>query len=105
MMAGKDQDAEPVGTVQLRLVDPALNKFRVYCLAESESLFGEPSLFITWGRMGHKCRVRLEVFADRQALQRRRRELLARRRRHGYQRIYAGGGFMAIEASMSYRWT
>lgn len=95
MRAEIDQDAEAVGLMHLRLVDPARNCFRVYCLAESESLFGEPSLFIIWGRIGQRCRVRVEVFPDQKALRRRRSELLARRRRHGYQRIFWRGGFMA----------
>jgi predicted DNA-binding WGR domain protein len=90
MRATSKEAVDVVGVMHLRLVDPARNRLRVYCLAESESLFGEPSLFITWGRIGHQCRVRIEVFPDREALARRRRELLARRRRHGYSRVSKG---------------
>ena len=75
-------DAEDL---ELRLVDPAKNRFRLYGLTECRTLFGELCLRIVWGRIGNRrLRERSEVFDDRAAMLRRRDELLGRRRRHGY---------------------
>jgi predicted DNA-binding WGR domain protein len=74
--------------IELRLVDPAKNKFRLYGLTECRTLFGELCLRVAWGRIGHRrLQERSEVFDDESQLQRRRAELLARRRRHGYQLV------------------
>jgi predicted DNA-binding WGR domain protein len=71
--------------LELRLVDPAKNRFRIYGLTECRTLFGELCLRIVWGRIGNRRqRERSEVFDDRAAMLRRREELLGRRRRHGY---------------------
>jgi predicted DNA-binding WGR domain protein len=70
---------------ELRLVDPTKNRFRIYGVTECRTLFGELCLRIVWGRLGNRrLRERSEIFADRASLQRRRNELLGRRRRHGY---------------------
>ena len=71
--------------LELRLVDPARNRARLYGITECVTLFGEMCLRIVWGRIGNRhLRERSEVFETREALERRRRELLARRRQHGY---------------------
>lgn len=70
--------------IELRLVDPTKNRHRLYGMTESRTLFGEPCLLIAWGRIGHRLRARTETFGDPTSLDRRRRELLARRRRRGY---------------------
>jgi predicted DNA-binding WGR domain protein len=70
--------------IELRLVDPKANRFRVYGITETRTLFGEACLVLAWGRIGHALKRRTEVFTDGVALERRRRELLARRRRRGY---------------------
>ena len=70
--------------VELRLVDPAKNRFRLYGMTECRTLFGEACLIIAYGRIGHRLRKREEMFGDELALERRKRALLARRRRHGY---------------------
>jgi predicted DNA-binding WGR domain protein len=70
--------------IELRMVDPARNRFRLYGPTECRTLFGEPCLVIGWGRIGHRLRSRTEVFADRDLLEHRRNALLARRRRNGY---------------------
>jgi predicted DNA-binding WGR domain protein len=71
--------------LELRLVDPSRNRFRIYGLTECRTLFGELCLRIAWGRIGNRrLQERSETFADRVSLMRRRRELLARRERHGY---------------------
>jgi predicted DNA-binding WGR domain protein len=70
--------------IELRMVDPAHNRFRLYGLTECRTLFGEPCLIIGWGRIGHRLRRRTEVFADYGLLEHRRSALLARRRRNGY---------------------
>jgi predicted DNA-binding WGR domain protein len=78
-------DADDLRDLELRLVDPAKNRFRIYGLTECRTLFGELCLRIVWGRIGNRRpRERSEVFTDRAALERRREELLGRRRRHGY---------------------
>jgi predicted DNA-binding WGR domain protein len=71
--------------VELRLVDPSRNRFRIYGLTECRTLFGELCLRIVWGRIGNRrLRERSEIFPDRETLVRRRRELFGRRERHGY---------------------
>jgi predicted DNA-binding WGR domain protein len=70
--------------IELRLVDPQANRFRVYGISETRTLFGEACLVLAWGRIGHALKQRTEIFADGVALDRRRRELLGRRRRRGY---------------------
>jgi len=71
--------------VELRLIDPARNAFRLYGLTACRTLFGEPCLRIQWGRIGNRrVRERSETFKDGEALEHRRAELLARRRQHGY---------------------
>lgn len=71
--------------LELRLIDPVKNRFRLYGVTECRTLFGELCLRIVWGRIGNRrLRERSEVFADRSALLRRRDELLGRRKRHGY---------------------
>jgi predicted DNA-binding WGR domain protein len=69
--------------VELRLIDTERNRYRLYGMTECRTLFGEPSLLIAWGRIGHRLRTRSEMFADGIDLERRRRSLLARRRRSG----------------------
>ena len=71
--------------MELRLVDPAKNRYRLYGLTVCRTLFGEWCLRIVWGRIGHRrLRERSEMFRDENALERRRRELLLRRQRRGY---------------------
>ena len=78
-------DTDDLRDLELRLVDSAKNRFRIYGLTECRTLFGELCLRIVWGRIGNRRpRERSEVFADHSALERRRDELLSRRRRHGY---------------------
>lgn len=80
-----ERTVDDVQDLELRLVDPATNRFRIYGLTECRTLFGELCLRIVWGRIGNRRpRERSEVFADRDALARRRDELLGLRRRHGY---------------------
>lgn len=75
---------EPPADVELRLVDPARNRFRMYAVTECRTLFGEHALEIAWGRIGRPPRRRMETFGTHDELARRRRALLAVRRRHGY---------------------
>ena len=82
-MIAADETAEDI---ELRSIDPARNRFRVFGITECVTLFGEHCLRIVWGRAGNRrMRERSEVFADRTLLQRRREELLRRRRSHGYE--------------------
>jgi len=79
-------DRPPEIDVELRLIDPKRNAFRLYGLTTTVTLFGERCLRIQWGRIGNRrVRERTETFRDDAALHRRRDELLERRRRHGYQ--------------------
>jgi predicted DNA-binding WGR domain protein len=71
-------------SVDLCLIEPSQNRFRRYRVEAGRTLFGEPYLIIEWGRIGKRLRRREEVFGDDRELERRRGELLARRRRHGY---------------------
>jgi predicted DNA-binding WGR domain protein len=71
--------------IELRLVDCARNRLRLYGVTECRTLFGELCLRVQWGRIGHRrLRERSETFSDARALEQRRSELLGRRRRHGY---------------------
>jgi predicted DNA-binding WGR domain protein len=71
--------------VELRLIEPAQNRYRVYRLTECRTLFGELCLRVVWGRIGHRRhRERSEVFATGEARTARRDALLLRRERHGY---------------------
>lgn len=72
-----------VGSI-LRSVEPARNRFRFYRMWEQANLFGGLDLLIAWGRIGKAPRERTEHFEGPAALDHRARELLARRRRHGY---------------------
>jgi predicted DNA-binding WGR domain protein len=71
-------------SIELRSIDPKRDRARHYYLATCRSLFGEPALLITWGRIGRPPRARLETFESMTKLTKRRTELLARRRAHGY---------------------
>jgi predicted DNA-binding WGR domain protein len=71
--------------IELRLIEPSRNAFRLYGLTVCKTLFGELCLRIQWGRIGNRrVRERSETFSAADALERRRSELLARRRQHGY---------------------
>lgn len=76
--------------LEFRLVDLERNRFRLYGLTEARTLFGEACLVIAWGRIGTTLRVRTETFEDDKSLERRRRELVARRRRKGYVEVDPG---------------
>ncbi len=71
----------------LCLIDPHRNKFRSYSITEQANLFGGRDLIVTWGRIGKPQRRRDERFTSGEDLERRKGELLARRRRHGYTRL------------------
>ena len=70
--------------LEFRQIDPSRGRARRYHLARGRSLFGECSILITWGRIGRPARVRVETFTNEAKLRTRWRELLARRRAHGY---------------------
>lgn len=75
-------------SIHMRLFDPAHDKLRLYALHEQMTLFGCPELLIEWGRLGHKQRLRIERFESRLQLDKRKHELLLRRRRHGYVEVH-----------------
>ncbi len=69
-----------VFSVELRSVDRERNRFRVYRMWLQPTLFGGFDLVIEWGRIGARLRRRSENFTAE-----RWDELVARRRRHGYE--------------------
>jgi predicted DNA-binding WGR domain protein len=71
--------------MELRSVEPGLNRYRRYCLSVQFGLDGGGELIIAWGRIGRPMRSRVERFMSGAALERRYRALLARRYRHAYQ--------------------
>lgn len=71
--------------IALKLIDPKRNCFRQYTITECKTLFEEHALLISWGRIGKAPRTRCEVFASENDRARRRAQLLAARRAHGYQ--------------------
>jgi predicted DNA-binding WGR domain protein len=75
---------EAGSSIELRSVDPKRDRARHYHLSNCRSLFGELALLITWGRIGRPPRARIETFESLAELTKRRTELLARRRAHGY---------------------
>jgi len=78
------QLTQPPHEATLRHIDPKRARARSYHLRTCRSLFGEPAILITWGRIGRRPRVRLETFASPVDLEARWCELLARRGAHGY---------------------
>lgn len=60
---------------------------RVYGITEAPTLWTPHGLYIVWGRSGWPLRRRIETFDDRAALERRRRQLVKTRLRHGYVEI------------------
>jgi predicted DNA-binding WGR domain protein len=78
------QEPNNKNAVELRQIDSRRRRARRYHMAPARSLFGEPGLLITWGRIGQKPRLRFEAFASEAELDARWCELLARRRAHGY---------------------
>lgn len=95
MSAENAQVSEPGGRtidmVDLRLIEPAQNRRRVWRVTEQLTLFGEVELVIEWGRIGHKLRRRTESDPSG-GIARRRAELLARRRRNGYLPVTSNRG-------------
>jgi predicted DNA-binding WGR domain protein len=71
--------------LEFRQIDPTRRRARRYHLCECRSLFGERAILIVWGRIGRPARARLETFETEAKLEDRWRELLARRKAHGYQ--------------------
>jgi predicted DNA-binding WGR domain protein len=71
--------------MELRSVDPELNRYRRYCLSVQFGLDGGGELIISWGRIGRRMRSRVERFSSGTALERRYGALLARRHRHAYE--------------------
>ena len=79
--------------VEMCLVDPLRNRFRVYGMTVCRTLFGELCLRIAWGRVGsRRLRERSETFHDAAALEQRRAQLVALRRQHGYEARRGGEG-------------
>ena len=70
--------------MELRIEDPVRRRERLYGMTECRTLFGETCLMIAWGVVGRSLRRRTELFADETELARRRKKLLARRKRAGY---------------------
>lgn len=70
--------------VELRRVNRDKDCHRRYHISLCHSLFGDPMLLVTWGRIGRVPRTRVETFDDSTARAQRRTELLARRSAHGY---------------------
>lgn len=60
---------------------------RVYGITDAPTLWTLHGLYIVWGRTGFPLRRRIETFDDRAALERRWRQLVNVRRRHGYVEI------------------
>ena len=70
--------------MEFRSVDPRENRYRYYRVVEGRTLFGQPCLHFTWGRIGESACHRTEHFEDVSLLECRQREVLAERRRNGY---------------------
>jgi predicted DNA-binding WGR domain protein len=70
--------------MELRSVEPELNRYRRYCLSVQFGLDGGGELIISWGRIGRRMCSRVERFSSGAALEGRYRALLARRHRHAY---------------------
>jgi len=71
-------------TLELRQIDQTKKRPRLYRMTECKDLFGEICLFIEWGRIGRRLRSRLEPFPNVATRDMRKKELVERRRRHGY---------------------
>ena len=80
----KSHHGELSDDLELRSIDAARKRSRLYGMTACRTLFGEVALVIAWGRIGHRLQRRTEMFSDELALRRRRHALLMRRKRHGY---------------------
>jgi predicted DNA-binding WGR domain protein len=84
MQQNKRKSKDRYPELEFRSIDRARGRARRYHLARGRTLFGESAILITWGRIGRPARVRVETFSTETKLRTRWRELLARRRAHGY---------------------
>ncbi|TCL71281.1 WGR domain-containing protein [Rhizobium sp. BK251] len=68
----------------LTRIDPACNMARFYYLSVEPSLFGGCSLVRSWGRIGTRGRIRVELYQRLAEAKHRFGELAAAKRRRGY---------------------
>ena len=65
-------------------IDAARNMARFYALSIQPTLFGEPSLLRSWGRIGTRGQQKIHVFEDERQAVGLFLELVAQKRKRGY---------------------
>ena len=68
----------------LQRCEPARNMARLYVLTIEPTLFGDTALVREWGRLGHRGRRRMDLFAGRVQAVEALEAWLVRKRRRGY---------------------
>ena len=76
--------ALPAAPVVLVRMDPSLNMHRFYSVALARSLFGEPGVERSWGRIGSPGRRRTDWHATQDAARAELETMVGRKRRRGY---------------------
>lgn len=80
----------PACMLCLRSVDPSENRWRAYEIALRPTLFGDIAVTARWGRIGTGGQERIYHFASQEEALRKVRQLVRRRRQHGYELIEGG---------------
>lgn len=75
---------ELVQPVRLVSVDPARNRARFYVLSVQTTLWGEPAVVCTWGRIGGLGRVTVRILESAQAANATLIKTVDRRLKRGY---------------------
>ncbi|MFB6452719.1 WGR domain-containing protein [Bradyrhizobium tunisiense] len=68
----------------LQRCDPSCNMARFYVVTIEPTLFGDTALVREWGRLGHRGRRRMDLFAGRVQAVEALEAWLVRKRRRGY---------------------
>lgn len=85
--------------LRLRSIDPDRNRWRAYEIDLQPTLFGEVSLVTRWGRIGTRGQTNVYHFPTHAEALRKVRDLIRRRRRHGYELVSGGRSLQIVEAA------
>ena len=80
----RDDQIMQTDVIHLHRIDPARNMARFYRLSSTPSLFGDICLVREWGRIGRPGRMRIDLYAGKEAATAARTKLERAKRRRGY---------------------
>ena len=78
------QGRTALALAHLHRIDPEANMARFYCIDVATTLFGDVSVFRTWGRIGTHGRTRIETCATVEDAERAASQTLRQKMRRGY---------------------